>query len=932
MLLTVIGCTVDEQIDSVDLVPITISASVDVNMATRAATDVLSSSQFGTGETFYAYFPSGARVGNTTEGSSTTFVTSGNSGTSTPATQPYFNATATQTTVHAYYPYVTGKQVTEATASFSVETDQTSEAGYKKSDLMYATATIAKSSPSANLTFDHLMARIVVNATPGAGVTQIQAIRIVGGYRTIDISTPLSCTLGSSLSDLLSSSNITMYSGSATTTVGSAALIPPQTVGSSGSTTFLEITTEVGTAYYSVNNKAFASGMSYTYTINVDAASIGLTTDITLWSDEGTIALNNYGMMAFIESVDLGLSVKWANMNVSATSETDYGLYFAWGDVVGHSGDNDNGTATDGYSYDWSAYKWTDNGGSSFTKYTGSDHTTLQSADDAANAYMGSSWRMPTREEWEELLSSSNCNWIWQSNYNNSGIAGYLVTSRKPGYSQNAIFLPATGYRSNTSLTNQGTGGSYWSSAVNSAQPANAYGLSFNSASSELSAALRSYGCVVRPVSTEVTPGVKPVAAVGTAPTAISGLGYTGSAQSLVNAGTSAEGTLFYQMTTTATKPSNKSAFSTMIPAGTDAGTYYVWYYVKGDATHLDSEISATAVAVTIDKGSPSLSLSTANLSLTSSSPTGTITVSRSGDGAITATSSNTSVATTSVSGTTVTVTAIANGSATITIQMNQGTNYNAYTASDKTCSVSASGFFRMASSATSSDVGKVICSNGHIHSTVSEATAAGCTASGIIAYVGSAGSADKSTNSGSYIGLALALYDYGGSLTSDGTTCKWYTTDGGTCITNGQSSTVATAIGTTGDFGKGIDNTNRLATAACGSGHTHAAAQNAKNFSVARPAGASQWFLPTMYQWNLMVKAMCGKSTNLTTSVNNDYKADKFNEKITAAGGRGVLSNYYWSSVEYNTYYAWFMLFSLGFADYLSKSVNYRVRAVFAF
>ena len=235
-------------------------------------------------------------------------------------------------------------------------------------------------------------------------------------------------------------------------------------------------------------------------------------------------------------------------------------------------------------------------------------------------------------------------------------------------------------------------------------------------------------------------------------------------------------------------------------------------------------------------------------------------------------------------------------------------------------------------SSATSSHVGKVICTSGHIHSTVSEATAAGCTASGIIAYVGSAGTADKSTNSGSYKGLALALYDYGGSLTSDGTTCKWYTADGGTCITNGRSNTVATAIGTTGDFGKGIDNTNRLATAACGSGHTHAAAQNAKNFSVARPTGASQWFLPTMYQWNLMVKAMCGKSTDLTTSTNNDYKADKFNEKITAAGGRGVLSSYYWSSVEYSADYAWDMYFYYGYANGYGKSFNNRVRAVFAF
>jgi hypothetical protein len=212
-------------------------------------------------------------------------------------------------------------------------------------------------------------------------------------------------------------------------------------------------------------------------------------------------------------------------------------------------------------------------------------------------------------------------------------------------------------------------------------------------------------------------------------------------------------------------------------------------------------------------------------------------------------------------------------------------------------------------------------------------AVVCGGSASGIIAYVGSAGTADKSSGSSSYKGLALALYDYGGSLTTDGTTCQWYTDISGTCNTNGQGPYVSYAIGSSGDWGKGIDNTNRLATAACGSGHVHAAAQNAQNFSVARPSGASQWFLPTMYQWNLMVKAMCGKSTDLTTSTNNDYKADKFNEKITAAGGRGVLSNgYYWSSVAYSSSHAWFIYFITGGMGYGGKSNNFRVRAVFAF
>ena len=230
-------------------------------------------------------------------------------------------------------------------------------------------------------------------------------------------------------------------------------------------------------------------------------------------------------------------------------------------------------------------------------------------------------------------------------------------------------------------------------------------------------------------------------------------------------------------------------------------------------------------------------------------------------------------------------------------------------------------------SALSSATVGQIICSHGKAHAATTGALSCGGDKVAIVAYKGSAGTADKSSASGSYVGLAIAMADVSGSH-------QWYTANEGTCITNGQSSTVGTAIGTTGDFGKGIDNTNRLATAACGSGHVHAAAQAAVNYesTVAHPTGTSQWFLPTMYQWNLMVKAMCGQSTDLTTSTNDNYKAAKFNTKITAAGGTGVQASRYWSSVEYNTGNAWDMTFSDGSAYYNYKSNTYYVRPVLAF
>ena len=91
-------------------------------------------------------------------------------------------------------------------------------------------------------------------------------------------------------------------------------------------------------------------------------------------------------------------------------------------------------------------------------------------------------------------------------------------------------------------------------------------------------------------------------AKVTTAPTATTGTIAAGSTTALVTAGVADGGTMMYQATTTNTKPTSTTGFSATVPTaeGRAAGTYYVWYYAKADATHVDSEISASAVAVTV--------------------------------------------------------------------------------------------------------------------------------------------------------------------------------------------------------------------------------------------------------------------------------------------------------------------------------------------
>ena len=201
-----------------------------------------------------------------------------------------------------------------------------------------------------------------------------------------------------------------------------------------------------------------------------------------------------------------------------------------------------------------------------------------------------------------------------------------------------------------------------------------------------------------------------------------------------------------------------------------------------------------------------------------------------------------------------------------------------------------------------------------------------------IVAYKGAAGTVDTSTGSSGYCGLAIALNDANG-----GAKCQWYNSYLVMCI-NTSGIPLATVLSTDGVFGKGIDNTNKLADG-CSSSHVHAAATVAKNYQYdasvpagAYPTGTSQWFLPTVYQWNLMVKAMCGQSTDLTGSANSNYTATNFNVKILAAGGTAVQASQYWSCVDVTNAGAWAMHFNDGKTDGLPKNDNHYVRAVLAF
>ena len=123
--------------------------------------------------------------------------------------------------------------------------------------------------------------------------------------------------------------------------------------------------------------------------------------------------------------VDLGLpsGLKWATYNIDGSSVVDFGNYYTWGQTTPGAECITYGVEMDDFSGD--------------PQY------------DAASANWGSTWRLPTKAECEEL--KNNCEWEFISY---KGVRGIVLI----GPNNNAIFLPSTYTGYNV------YGGGYWTS------------------------------------------------------------------------------------------------------------------------------------------------------------------------------------------------------------------------------------------------------------------------------------------------------------------------------------------------------------------------------------------------------------------------------------------------------------------------------------
>ena len=187
------------------------------------------------------------------------------------------------------------------------------------------------------------------------------------------------------------------------------------------------------------------------------------------------------------EWVDLGLpsGTLWATTNVGASKPEEYGSYFAWGETKPKK------------SYSLNNYKWCRGSLNRLTKYcTDSSYGTvdgkkeLELEDDAAYVNWGPEWRMPSKEQQDELRAE--CTWTWTER---NGVYGYEVSRNGK-----SIFLPANGERYKKKHNRVGTYGGYWSTTLDADGPSNSFDLTFNPDNVDWVAGGRDYGQCVRAV------------------------------------------------------------------------------------------------------------------------------------------------------------------------------------------------------------------------------------------------------------------------------------------------------------------------------------------------------------------------------------------------------------------------------------------------
>lgn len=194
-----------------------------------------------------------------------------------------------------------------------------------------------------------------------------------------------------------------------------------------------------------------ATGANLTYSLEnlMEGTTYYLMANVATGDGRSNAAEKNFTTREHIsyvepEPIDLGLSVKWASFNLGASTETENGGYFGWGDATGEETRFREG---------WYAPGVRETGIRGNVEY------------DIAAAKLGGHWRLPTPAEVLELQKCS------PTHTSISGVYGVLLRGigNKNG---NSIFIPYAGYRQETAEYAKGNKAYLWTDSINRAEEA----------------------------------------------------------------------------------------------------------------------------------------------------------------------------------------------------------------------------------------------------------------------------------------------------------------------------------------------------------------------------------------------------------------------------------------------------------------------------
>ncbi len=283
------ACSNENEVGNSSPVELNLTSGLTVQQAgTRATTD-LQGSQFDKDAQVSVYINEAIQKGQTattTYAQPLTYTANGTGGLTT-APQQYFPTSGNGVNIYAVYP-----TTAKAGTVFTVQTDQSTDANYKKSDLMYGKPTqnnpVARQNEAVNLNFTHLFSKVTVELKSENGSPKLDGATVT--LKSVKPSTTLTANATSgTISESSGEAGDIKVMTVANNALTGSAIVVPQTL----ATSFIEVTLADGGVLTSdnltdkdgnpIDTVVLEGSKEYKYTITVNLTGLNISSSITPW-------------------------------------------------------------------------------------------------------------------------------------------------------------------------------------------------------------------------------------------------------------------------------------------------------------------------------------------------------------------------------------------------------------------------------------------------------------------------------------------------------------------------------------------------------------------------------------------------------------------------------------------------------------------------